>query len=88
MATTENAEILEGDSARPSKRTRAFAFGEIEPDAADRALSYPRRALGDVTNNSQRQLRVRLRAPTAENRVELQQRGGPSVHALCWIGHM
>ena len=88
MATTEHAEILEDDSARPSKRTRASAFGITDPDATYRALSYPRGALDDLTNTSQRRMRDQLGVLAADgDRVELQQRGRLSLHALRWARH-
>ena len=85
MATTERAGTLEDGSARPSKRTRASAFGITDPDATYRALSYPRGALDDLTNKSQRRMRDQLGVLAIDgDRVELQRRRSLSLHALRW----
>jgi hypothetical protein len=86
MAASIGAGTLEDGRPRSNKRTRAFAFGDAGPGAADRALSYPRGALGDVANKAQRRLRDRLGVLMADG-VELQQRGSVSLHALRWARH-
>ena len=87
MAASIAAGTVEDGGPRPNKR--AFAFGDAELDATDRAWSYQRGALDDVTSKAQRRLRGRLGVLMADgNRVELQQRGSPSLHALCWTGHV
>ena len=83
MAASIGAGTLEDGGPRRNKRARAFAFGDAEPDAAERALSYQRGALDDVTNKARSPLRDRLGVLTADG-VELQQRGSLSLHALRW----
>ena len=84
MAASIAAGTVEDGGPRPNKR--AFAFGDADPGVADRALSYQRGAPDDGTNKGQRRLRDCLGALMAD-RVELQQRGGASLHALRWARH-
>ena len=89
MAASIGAGTLEDGGPRRNKRARAFAFGDAEPDAAERALSYQRGALDDVTNKARSPLRDRLGVLAAGgDRVELQQRGSLSLHALRWAWHV
>ena len=86
MAASIGAGTLEDGCPRSNKRTRALAFGDADPGVADRALSYQRGAPDDGTIKGQRRLRDCLGALMADW-VELQQRGGASLHALRWARH-
>ena len=87
MAASIAAGTVEDGGPRPNKR--AFAFGDAELDATDRAWSYQRGALDDVTNKTQSPLRDRLGVLTADgNRVELQRRGSASLHTLRRARHV
>ena len=84
MATGACPTMQDGHKAQSYKRPLAVAFGDADT-VAERAPSYQRRALGDMTNLVQLHSRARPNGLTdGRKHMELQRRGEPFLHMLTW----